>query len=103
MNTVIQPENITNITPKRKATKDRSETPVPESLNGSYARIQQLPPSSQEDKVQEKAESSIDIKDSFEKTQTVKIMTNMETVLQTVVAELHQMREEQIEFKMEIK
>ena len=103
LNTTIQPEKVINTTPKRKSTKDRSETPVPGSMNGSYMSAQNLSASSQSDKLQGKMKSSIDINESVEKTQTMKIMTNMETVLQTVVAELHQIREEQIEFKKDIK
>ena len=39
LNTTIQPEKVINTTPKRKSTKDRSETPVPGSLVMTFCLV----------------------------------------------------------------
>ena len=96
INSTIQHESKISMTPSRKFTSDRSKTPVPGSLNGSSV-------SAKKEKPKGKVESSTSMNESIEKAQTVKIMTNMETVLQTIVAELHHLREEQVELKNEVK
>lgn len=103
INTTVQPVIKINTTPNRKATRDRSETPVPGSMNGSFVSTHLKSAGPQRVKTQGKAECSDSIKESADNIQTSKIMTNMETILESIVAELHQLREDQLEFKKEIK
>ena len=97
INSTIQHENKINITPKRKAAKDRTETPVPGSLNGSFVSTKKTSAGPQRENVGEKSAASI------EKEETVTIMTNMETILHNIVTEIHQLKEEQHEFRKEVK
>ena len=97
INSTIQHENKINITPKRKAAKDRTETPIPGSLNGSFVSTKKTSADPQRENVGEKSAASI------EKEETVTIMTNMETILQNIVTEIHQLKEEQHEFRKEVK
>ena len=91
-------EHTTSI---RKATRDRSNTPVPGSMNGSCASTQSSKSVAGNTKV--KAGRSIENNESEGDSHTLKIMNNMETILETIVTELHQLREDQLEFKKEVK
>ena len=66
------------ITPNRKFCQDKCETPVPGSVNGSCIMLdkQSLAPTNVN-----KGNNTMSIEDS----KTIKIMQNMETVLQNVV------------------
>ena len=46
--------------------------------------------------------SSTSIREPTGNIQTIKIMTNMETILETIVTEMHQLKEDQLEFKKEV-
>ena len=48
-NITIQSDTKHHMTPNRKATRNRSETPVPGSMNGSFATIQQISANSQKE------------------------------------------------------
>ena len=101
--TATQPVMKITQTPSRKAAHERSNTPVPGSMNGSFVSTQSKSTGRQREKSNGKAGSSTGINESTEDTQTLKIMTNMETIMVTIMTELHQLREDQLEFKNEVK
>ena len=88
-------------TPIRKATRDRSNTPVPGSMNGFCVSAQSSKSVAGNSKV--KTGRSIENNESEGDSHTLKFMNNMETILRTIVTELHQLREDQLEFKKEVK
>ena len=92
-----------NMTPNRKASRDNSNTPIPGSVNGSFVSNQPKQVSLQEEQSNLNARSSAGIRESTGNIQTIKIMTNMETILETIVTEMHQLKEDQLEFKKEVK
>lgn len=87
-------------TPARKPTKDRSETPVPGSVNGSFVTGKEKAEKKDTKKKNEQQSCTVESMDS---TQTVKIMKNFESVLQNVMFEIHQLKQQQIDFGVEIK
>ena len=101
--TATQPVLKITETPSRKAARDRSDTPVPGAMNGSSVGDLSKSASHQGEKSKGKAVTSTGINESIEDTQTLKIMTNMETIMATIMTELHQLREDQLEFKNEVK
>ena len=92
-----------NMTPNRKTSRDNSNTPVPRSMNGSFVSTQPKQASLQTEKPNLNVGSSTGIKEPTGSIQTIKIMTNMETILETIVTEMHQLKEDQLEFKKEVK
>ena len=87
-------------TPTRKTTKDRSETPVPGSINGSTSNVKEKV----EMKGSKKKDEQLSSKgDSLEANQTVKIMKNFESTLQNMMLEVHQLKQHQIDFATDIK
>ena len=97
------PRIACNTTPNRKSNLDRSNTPVPGSMNGSCVIAQAKPASPHDEgKSKGKTKCTSDINVSTDNLQTLKIMTNMETILATVITELHEIKENQIQFKNEI-
>ena len=99
INTVTQPVRKINVTPSRKAAQGRSDTPVPGSMNESFVSTQSKSTSPQGVKCKGKAGSTTRVNEAIDSIQTLKIMTNMETILETIMTELNQLREDQLKFK----
>ena len=92
-----------NMTPNRKTSRDNSNTPVLGSMNGSFVSTQPKQASLQTEKPNLNVGSSTGIREPTGNIQTIKIMTNMETILETITTEMHQLKEDQLEFKKEVK
>ena len=90
-----------NTTPKRHIAKDRSETPVPGCMN-SASMIVKRKSGHLEASEQAKSETNTISNKTLDAEHTLKIMNNIETALQTVVAEIHELRQEQQELKKDI-
>ena len=71
--TTTQPVMKINMTPNRKVTRDRSDTPVPGSMKGSFVSTQHKPASPQGENPKGKAGCSTIINQSTDNTQTLKI------------------------------
>ena len=83
-------------TPKRKPIKDNSDTPVPGCINGSCfdnnaAKLN--------DKMSSGKEKQIT---SIKTDQIIRVMNNMETVLETVLLGINQSREVNLKFKTDV-
>ena len=87
-------------TPNRTTTRDKSETPVPGLVNGSFVANREKVKVKVLKQKNEQQSSSIESMDS---TQAVKIMKNIENVLQNVMLEVHQLKQQQINFGVEVK
>lgn len=87
-----------NVTPKKTVLIDHADTPVPGSINGSYIKDrktnQQIP-----DVKKVKRDQQIH---SDEDNQVFQIMKNMQAVLETVLLEIHQSKEEHQKYKQEV-
>ena len=90
-----------NTTPKRIVAKDRSETQVPGCMNGASVNVKRKS-SHSEASEQAKSETNTVTNKNLDAEHTLKIMNNIETVLQSVVAEIHEMRQEQQALKKDI-
>ena len=90
-----------NTTPKRIVAKDRSETPVPGCMNGASVNVKRKS-SHSEASEQAKSETNTVTNKNLDAEHTLKIMNNIETVLQSVVAEIHEVRQEQQALKKDI-
>lgn len=88
-----------NTTPKRIIAEDRSETPVPGCMNGASVTVKRKIRHTEALSEQTKAETNTSINKPLDAEHTMKIMTNIEIVLQSVVAEIHELRQEQQELK----
>ncbi|MEW8548288.1 MAG: ribonuclease H family protein [Candidatus Thiodiazotropha sp.] len=89
-----QPQCSVQTTPKRKIIRDKDETPVPGSVNGS---------SFSEEKKTQPRETNMKCKPGLMDNElTVKCITNVEAVLQTVMSEIHELRQHQLDFKKEV-
>ena len=83
-------------TPDRKPARDRSETPVSGSVNGSF-----IPLKDKKD-TKEKSERQSCTVESIDSSQTVQLMKNFESILQNVLFEIHQIKQQQINSAAEI-
>ena len=84
-------------TPVRKTQMDRSETPVPGSVNGSSVSTKEHKATKQSKN--EKQGCDIESKDT---SQTVQLMKNFEAILQNVMLEIHQIKQQQTDSTAEI-
>ena len=90
-----------NTTPKRNIAEDRSETPVPGCMNGASVNVKRKS-GHLEASEQAKSETNPISNKTLDAEHTLKIRNNIETVLQSVVAEIHELRQEQQELKKDI-
>ena len=95
LSSLKQPQPKMQTTPNRKTITDKSEIPIPGCVNGSSfnsndgGEIQTEPR-----ETNAKCTSKL-----MDNEQTIKCITNVEVVLQTVMAEIHELRQHQLEFK----
>ena len=87
--------NIPTI-PDRKSAKDRSESPVPGSVNGSFVVLKQKKDTKQ------KSEQQNCMVESMDSSQSVQLMKNFESILQNVLFEVQQIKQQQIDSTAEI-
>ena len=90
-----------NVTPQEKISKDHTNTPVPGSINGSC--VKNMIASQQNiDHKHEKSLKNSQQHSSDDNSQTIQVMKNMQTVLETVLFELHQSKEDNLKFKQDV-
>ena len=98
--TCNSPKKLTVInvltTPDRKPARDRSETPVPGSINGSFVTLKE-----KKDPKQKSEQQSCKV-ESIDSSQTAQLMKNFESILQNVLFEIHQIKQQQIDSTTEI-
>ena len=83
-------------TPDRKPARDRSETPVPGAVNGSFITLKDKKDTKEKS---ERQNCTVESKDS---SQTDQLMKNFESILQNVLFEIHQIKQQQIDSTAEI-
>ena len=93
------PEQL-NATPQKKSTKDHTNTPVPGSINGSC--VSKSSPSNVGKNKKNLKNNQNDSSDIYTNSQMDQVMKNMQTVLESVLFELHQSKEEHSKFKQDV-
>ena len=92
-----------NVTPQKKVSKDLTNTPVPGSFNGSYVKKmikpQQIINESLEKNLKNNQTAS---PDAHVNSQINQVMKNMQTVLESVLLELHQSKEDNVKLKKDV-
>ena len=83
-------------TPKAKLLQDNTDTSASGSTNGSSIDKKNVQESQKKENIQVKTSITVD-SDQF-----IRIMKNMETVLETVLFEVNQSREENLKFKQDV-
>lgn len=94
-----QPLASSQTTPSRRIIIDKSETPVPGSVNGFSIKSDGFD-DSKRGRLQINPKC---IQKPIDDEQTVKCIKNVEVVLQSVMAEIHELRQHQMDFKTEMK
>ena len=96
-------KNVTvelNVTPQKNVTKDHTNTPVPGSINGSC--VSGSSPINVGKNKKNLKNNQIDSSDMYANSQMDQVMKNMQTVLESVLFELHQSKEEHSKFKQDV-
>ena len=92
-----------NVTPKRKISNDHANTPVPGCINGSC--VENLIKSHQNTDEIIRKKSNINQNGSADaqvNSQVNQVMKNMQTVLEFVLLEIHQSKEDNLKFKPDV-
>ena len=90
-----------NVTPQKKISKDHTNTPISGSINGSCVKKYDCI-STKYNQKHEKSLKNSQQHSSDDNSQTIQVMKNMQTVLETVLFELHLSKKHNLRFKQDV-
>ena len=93
-----------NVTPQKKVSKDITNTPVPGSINGSCVKKKRKPQQFINESLEKNLKNNQTASpDAHVNSQINQVMKNMQTLLESVLLELHQSKEDNVKLKKRCK